>query len=58
MTTATACLQCDTAIAPPAAPELGDIVSCPSCGQDHEVLEISPAVQLDLAPDVEEDWGE
>lgn len=55
---ATACLECDTAIAAPSATELGDILSCPGCGQDHEVLETAPVVQLELAPEVEEDWGE
>lgn len=58
MTTATACLQCETAMTPPLVAELGDILSCPGCGQDHEVLETTPALQLDLAPEVEEDWGE
>jgi alpha-aminoadipate carrier protein LysW len=56
--TAPACLQCATDISVPAGTELGEIVACPECGQEHEVLETSPAVLLDLAPEVEEDWGE
>jgi alpha-aminoadipate/glutamate carrier protein LysW len=56
--TAAECLQCATAIAVPAETEAGDILACAGCGQEHEVLEVHPGVQLDLAPEVEEDWGE
>ncbi len=34
-----------------------EIVQCPDCGVDLEVISINP-IQLDLAPDEEEDWGE
>jgi alpha-aminoadipate carrier protein LysW len=37
--------------------EVGEIVVCPDCGVELEVLEVDP-VSLDLAPEVEEDWGE
>jgi alpha-aminoadipate/glutamate carrier protein LysW len=37
--------------------EVGEIIQCPECGVELEVLETSP-VQLALAPDEEEDWGE
>jgi alpha-aminoadipate carrier protein LysW len=33
------------------------VVRCVSCGVELEVIEIAP-VQLALAPEVEEDWGE
>ncbi len=35
----------------------GEIVPCPDCGAELEVVNTSP-VQLQLAPLVEEDWGE
>ena len=35
----------------------GEIVSCPDCGVDLEVLSLEP-LTLDLAPEEEEDWGE
>ena len=35
----------------------GEIVPCPDCGAELEVVSTSP-VQLQLAPMVEEDWGE
>lgn len=37
--------------------EVGEIVSCPECGADLEVLSVDP-LQLGLAPAEEEDWGE
>lgn len=58
VTTAPSCLQCDTEIVVPSETELGDILACRGCGQEHEVLELAPSVQLELAPEVEEDWGE
>lgn len=37
--------------------EEGEIVVCPDCGVELEVVSTNP-LQLDLAPEVEEDWGE
>lgn len=36
---------------------LGEILPCPDCGAELEVTSLQP-VQLSLAPEVEEDWGE
>ncbi|MGQ9585981.1 MAG: lysine biosynthesis protein LysW [Anaerolineae bacterium] len=36
---------------------LGEIVPCPDCGVELEVVGLDP-VAVDLAPEVEEDWGE
>ena len=52
------CLQCASDIALPSGVEVGEILACHDCGQEHEVLELTPTVRLDLAPEVEEDWGE
>ncbi|MCG3140050.1 MAG: Alpha-aminoadipate carrier protein LysW [Anaerolineae bacterium] len=35
----------------------GEIVTCPDCGAELEVVGVNP-VLLDLAPQEEEDWGE
>jgi alpha-aminoadipate/glutamate carrier protein LysW len=35
----------------------GEIVVCPDCGVDLEVVNLAP-VALELAPMEEEDWGE
>jgi alpha-aminoadipate carrier protein LysW len=37
--------------------EEGEIVVCPDCGAELEVTSVNP-VTLELAPEVEEDWGE
>jgi alpha-aminoadipate carrier protein LysW len=37
--------------------EEGEIVVCPDCGVELEVMGVDP-ITLDLAPEVEEDWGE
>jgi len=37
--------------------EVGEIVLCPECGVELEVRSTNPLV-LELAPQVEEDWGE
>ena len=34
-----------------------EIAICPDCGVELEVLSLDP-IELDLAPEVEEDWGE
>ncbi len=38
-------------------PMVGEILPCPYCGVDLEVIALDP-LQLDVAPEVEEDWGE
>jgi len=35
----------------------GEIIQCPDCGVELEVMSLAPLV-LELAPDEEEDWGE
>jgi alpha-aminoadipate carrier protein LysW len=37
--------------------EEGEIIVCPDCGAELEVLGLQP-LTLELAPEVEEDWGE
>ncbi len=43
----------------PLAGELlkGEILTCPDCGVELEVTGLDP-FELELAPQVEEDWGE
>ena len=56
MTLQTNCPECDAAIALN-DPIGGEIVSCPDCGVELEVTSLEP-LTLELAPEVEEDWGE
>jgi alpha-aminoadipate carrier protein LysW len=50
------CPECTAALA--ARPTLaGEIVDCSGCGAELEAVSLEPLV-LQLAPPVEEDWGE
>lgn len=51
------CPECDATV-PFAKPPLnGEVVRCADCGVELEVTNTDP-VRLELAPEVEEDWGE
>ena len=51
------CLECAAELELADDVEEGEIVVCPDCGVELEVIGVDP-VELDLAPEVEEDWGE
>jgi len=50
------CPECDGNVLV-AGVERGEIVPCPDCGAELEVRELEP-LRLELAPEVQEDWGE
>ena len=56
MTTAN-CPECDGEVTLSDDAVVGEIVTCPDCGADLEVMGLKPPV-LKLAPEEEEDWGE
>ncbi len=51
------CLECGAAIEVEGSVIIGEIIECPDCGVELEVVDINP-VTVELAPEVEEDWGE
>ncbi len=51
------CPTCDAAVPMPTGVVAHELITCPDCGTELEVLTLSPFT-LDLAPEVEEDWGE
>lgn len=51
------CIECGAGLELGSDVELGEIIVCPDCGVELEVMGLDPIV-LDLAPEVEEDWGE
>lgn len=60
MTTATltaACPECDASITFDRPPLNGEIAHCADCSAELEVTCTDP-IALELAPEVEEDWGE
>jgi alpha-aminoadipate carrier protein LysW len=50
------CIECDAAIELTDA-IVGEIIVCPDCGVDLEIMSLDP-VQVDIAPMEQEDWGE
>lgn len=51
------CVECGASIPLQEDLILGEILPCPECGAELEVIALDP-VRLELAPEVEEDWGE
>ncbi len=51
------CPECDGDVTIPADTMENEIISCPDCGAELEIISLDP-LELDLAPEVEEDWGE
>lgn len=58
MTTQTAtCPECEGALNPPADLLTGELVACDDCGAELETTSLKP-LAFELAPEVQEDWGE
>jgi alpha-aminoadipate carrier protein LysW len=51
------CPECEAKISLEPGTEAGEIIVCPDCGVDLEVVSLNPA-KLELAPMEQEDWGE
>lgn len=51
------CPVCDGEVELPADTLVGEIIACPDCGTELEVLSLDP-LRVEEAPEVEEDWGE
>lgn len=53
------CQECGGTVEVPDDALPGEIVSCPDCGVEYEVISIEGnKVELKLAEEVREDWGE
>ena len=51
------CPECEAEITLAADVIKGEILECPDCGVELEVMSLDPPA-LDLAPEEEEDWGQ
>ena len=51
------CTECEAEITLEATAEVGEIIQCPDCGMDLEVISVDPP-EVAPAPEEEEDWGE
>ncbi|MBS0192412.1 MAG: lysine biosynthesis protein LysW [Phycisphaerales bacterium] len=56
-TTSACCPECDAAIAFARRPLQGEVVRCIDCNAELEVTSLDP-IRMELAPQVQEDWGE
>ena len=53
----TVCPSCGAEITFDRPPLNGEVITCPECGVELEVVSTEP-LTLEEAPEVEEDWGE
>lgn len=53
----TKCPVCEAAVEASDDPVEGELLECPECGSELEILDLDPIV-LGEAPQAEEDWGE
>ena len=51
------CPQCSGSISAPKNTQPGELIKCADCDSELEVISIAP-LDLVLAPEIEEDWGE
>ncbi|MEU4744962.1 lysine biosynthesis protein LysW [Actinosynnema sp. NPDC023658] len=51
------CVSCDSEFEVRTDSYPGEIVGCPGCNAELEILSMTP-VELAIAPEPEEDWGE
>ncbi len=51
------CPVCDAEVYIPADAMENELLTCAECGSELEIMCLAP-LALELAPEVEEDWGE
>ena len=51
------CPECDAEVDIPADAMENELLACADCGIELEIMSLAP-LTLELAPEVEEDWGE
>ncbi len=51
------CIECDAEVTLSENPEVGEILTCADCSVELEITKLDP-VTVQMAPEVEEDWGE
>lgn len=52
-----ACVECDGEVPAGEGVLVGEVLECPECGVELEVTRTDP-LEAELAPEVDEDWGE
>ena len=57
MSTIVQCVVCEGDVMLPAEVMEGELLTCPDCGTELEVVSLNPLTVAE-APEVQEDWGE
>ncbi len=57
MSTKVQCVVCEGDVVLPAEVMEGELLTCPDCGTELEVVSLNPLTVAE-APEVQEDWGE
>jgi len=53
----TKCLECQAEIKLGDDLQKGEVITCPECSTDLEIISVKP-IKVKLAPVVQEDWGQ
>ena len=56
-TTTASCPECDAELPLPEGAVVGEVLPCFECSAELELVGLDP-LHLELAPEVDEDWGE
>ena len=51
------CIECEAVVTLTEDAVVGEVIECPDCGIELEVTNLDP-LTVELAPELEEDWGE
>ncbi|MFN8530520.1 MAG: lysine biosynthesis protein LysW [Anaerolineae bacterium] len=51
------CPECEAELTLPTNVMENELIACSDCGAELEVISLNP-IEIALAPEVEEDWGE
>ena len=54
---AVVCIECEAELEIPDDAVIGEILECGDCGVELEITSLDP-LTIEVAPEVEEDWGE
>ena len=57
MESAPLCPECDAEVDIPSDAMENELIACEDCGSELEIMNLNP-LTLELAPEIEEDWGE
>ena len=52
------CIECDAEIQIPKDVLEGELVTCPDCGVTYETRKVGENIEIKIAEDTAEDWGE